>query len=140
LVTHLHLVPRSKKQESYTFTPVWAFVACSRVNFTLSHVCYFVFWFYSQFITLQPSKLFILPPKYPSLQNILTAATQCYRKARSPQTDPSFPTSVPFPSRGSLSYPDDVGSRFLRQIRHIRNIAIALRWFCKTLFENQRHR
>jgi len=30
----LHLAPRLKKEESYTSTPLWAFVACSRVKFT----------------------------------------------------------------------------------------------------------
>ena len=34
LTTHPHLEPRLKKQQSYISTPLWAFVACSRVNFT----------------------------------------------------------------------------------------------------------
>ena len=29
-----HLEPRLKKECSYTSTPLWAFVACSKVNFT----------------------------------------------------------------------------------------------------------
>ena len=31
-----HLAPRLKKVYSYTSTPLWAFVACSRVSFTFS--------------------------------------------------------------------------------------------------------
>jgi hypothetical protein len=34
LTTHPHLALRLKKEYSYTCTPVWAFVACSRVNCT----------------------------------------------------------------------------------------------------------
>ena len=79
------------------------------------------------------------PTQYPPLQNILIAATHCYRKAHSPQTDPSFPIPVPFPSPGSLCHPDDADIRFLQHIRHIQNIAIVQRWFRETLFENQRH-
>jgi len=33
-----HLAPWLKKEKSYTSTPIWAFVACSRVNFTFN-VC-----------------------------------------------------------------------------------------------------
>ena len=29
-----HIAPRLKKEQSYTSTPLWAFMACSRVNFT----------------------------------------------------------------------------------------------------------
>jgi hypothetical protein len=35
LTTHPHLAPRLKK-ESYTSTPLWAFVVCSRVKFTFT--------------------------------------------------------------------------------------------------------
>ena len=31
-----HLAPRLKKEQSYTSTPLWAFVACSRVSFTFT--------------------------------------------------------------------------------------------------------
>jgi hypothetical protein len=31
-----HLAPRLKREQSYTSTPHWAFVACSRVNFTFT--------------------------------------------------------------------------------------------------------
>jgi len=34
VTTHSHLAPKLKKEKSYTFTPLWALVACSRVNFT----------------------------------------------------------------------------------------------------------
>ena len=34
LTTRLHLVPSLKKEYSFTFTPLWAFVLCSRVTFT----------------------------------------------------------------------------------------------------------
>jgi hypothetical protein len=39
LTTHPYLVLRLKKELSYTSTPLWAFMACSRVNFifTLPH-------------------------------------------------------------------------------------------------------
>jgi hypothetical protein len=36
LTTHPHLVPRLKKEYSYTCTPLWAFMACSRENFTFT--------------------------------------------------------------------------------------------------------
>ena len=36
LATHLHLAPRLKKEQSYNSTPLWAFVACSRINFTFT--------------------------------------------------------------------------------------------------------
>jgi len=35
-VDHPHLVPRLRKEYSYTSTPLWAFVACSSVNFTFT--------------------------------------------------------------------------------------------------------
>jgi hypothetical protein len=40
LTTHPHLAPRLRKEPSYTFTPLWAFVACPRVkfNFTFTFV------------------------------------------------------------------------------------------------------
>ena len=31
-----HLAPRLKKEQSYTSTPLWAFMACSRVKFTFT--------------------------------------------------------------------------------------------------------
>jgi hypothetical protein len=34
--THHHLAPRLKKKYSYTSTPLWTFVACYRVNFTVT--------------------------------------------------------------------------------------------------------
>ena len=40
LNTHPHLVPRLKKEYSYTSTPLWAFVASSRVNFTFTLTVY----------------------------------------------------------------------------------------------------
>jgi hypothetical protein len=36
LTTHPHLAPSLKKECSYTFTPIWAFLACSSVNFTFT--------------------------------------------------------------------------------------------------------
>ena len=33
-----HLAPRLKKESRYTSTPLWAFVACSRVNFTVMYI------------------------------------------------------------------------------------------------------
>jgi hypothetical protein len=36
LTTHPHLAPRLKKEYSLTLLPLWAFVACSRVNFTFT--------------------------------------------------------------------------------------------------------
>jgi hypothetical protein len=41
LTTHPHLVPRLKKESSYTSTPLWAFVACSRVIFTFTFTASF---------------------------------------------------------------------------------------------------
>jgi hypothetical protein len=38
-----HLAPRLKKEYSYTSTPLWAFIACSRVNFTCTFYIY-KFW------------------------------------------------------------------------------------------------
>jgi hypothetical protein len=32
--THLHVAPRLKKEYSYTSTPLWAFMTCSRMKFT----------------------------------------------------------------------------------------------------------
>ena len=45
LTTHPYLAPRLKKEYRYTSTPLWAFVASSRVTFTfplntIIHVCY----------------------------------------------------------------------------------------------------
>ena len=37
LTTHTHLASRLKKGYSYTSTPVWSFVACSRMNFTFTY-------------------------------------------------------------------------------------------------------
>ena len=37
----LHLAPRLKKEYSYTSTPLWAFVACSRAaNFPVTFYCF----------------------------------------------------------------------------------------------------
>jgi hypothetical protein len=36
LTTNPYLAPRLKEEYSYTSTPPWAFIACSRVNFTLT--------------------------------------------------------------------------------------------------------
>jgi len=33
---HAYLVPRLKKEKSYTFTPSWAFISHSRVNCTFN--------------------------------------------------------------------------------------------------------
>jgi hypothetical protein len=40
LTTHPHLAPRLKKEYSYNSTPLWAFVAFLRVNFTFT----FMYW------------------------------------------------------------------------------------------------
>ena len=37
-----HLAPRLKKESSYTSAPLWAFVTCSRVNFTLMYINIYV--------------------------------------------------------------------------------------------------
>jgi hypothetical protein len=36
MTTHPHLAPRLKKEYSYTSTALWAFMACSRENFTFT--------------------------------------------------------------------------------------------------------
>ena len=36
LITQPHTAPRLKEEYSYTSAPLWAFVACSRENFTFS--------------------------------------------------------------------------------------------------------
>ena len=36
VVHQFHLAPRSKKESSYARLPMWALVACSRVNFTFT--------------------------------------------------------------------------------------------------------
>jgi hypothetical protein len=33
-ITHPHLALRLKKEYSYTSTPLWAFMSCSRMNFS----------------------------------------------------------------------------------------------------------
>ena len=38
-LTHPHLAPRLKEEDSYTSTPLWAFAACSIVNFTFTFTC-----------------------------------------------------------------------------------------------------
>ena len=38
-----HLAPRSKKEQSYTSTPLWAFVACSRVKFTFTFIHVYIY-------------------------------------------------------------------------------------------------
>ena len=43
--THVHLAPRLKKEYSYTSTPLWAFIACSRANFTFYLILYQVWIF-----------------------------------------------------------------------------------------------
>ena len=120
-----HLAPRLKKE-----LPLWAFVACFTVTFTFTFtsyslfhlliLCVFSFHHATRFTTLH---VLHSSPKVQKLQNTLIAATHCYRKAHSPQTGPSLPISVPFPSRGSLCYPDDAGSKYLR------NIAVVPRGF-----------
>ena len=35
-----HLAPRLKKEYSYAYTPLWAFVAYSRVNFVFTFTSY----------------------------------------------------------------------------------------------------
>jgi hypothetical protein len=37
-----HLVPKLKKEYSYTSTHFWAFVACYRMNFTCTFICTYV--------------------------------------------------------------------------------------------------
>jgi hypothetical protein len=36
LTTHSYLAPRLKEEYSYTSTPLWTFMACSRENFTFT--------------------------------------------------------------------------------------------------------
>jgi hypothetical protein len=38
LTTHLHLMPRLKKEKSYTSTLLWAFLACSKVKFNFTYL------------------------------------------------------------------------------------------------------
>jgi hypothetical protein len=44
LTTHPHLAPRLKKEQSYTYTPLWDFVACSRMNFTFTFTFTLPLW------------------------------------------------------------------------------------------------
>ena len=48
LITHTHLVPRLKEEESYTSTRIWAIMACSRVKFRFYRGCFWnrVLWTY----------------------------------------------------------------------------------------------
>jgi len=40
LTIHPHLAPRLKKEQNYTASPIWAFMACSRVIFTFTFTQY----------------------------------------------------------------------------------------------------
>src|SRR5215510_1006297 len=63
LITHPYVAPRLKKEQSYTATPLWAFVACSGVKLPspLSEINLLSFWS-CIFCLRLPFLHFFLPP------------------------------------------------------------------------------
>jgi len=49
---HPHLVPVLNKEESFTCTPLWAFMASSRINFSLTVTLYLIKSLLHQFVDI----------------------------------------------------------------------------------------